>query len=1200
MTNDTEYHIQVRGKNAGGEGPHAETNGTPLAPPAKPTNVTVTPGNWKLTLSWTPAVGAASHELRYGNFIHDSPPIFLWRDWETTGNDGHTLTGLTNGISYHVQVRGKNATGTGPHVEVNGTPIAAPAAPTGLAVNLGNGQVEVSWTAAARATSHEIRHGTSSGDGDWAATTTNTSHTLTGLTNGTTYYIQVRGKNTAGDGSHAETTGTPLTKPTNLTTTVSDGQIAVSWTAAVGATSHEFRYGTTSGAGTWAATTNDTSQTITGLTNDTEYFVQVRGKNTTGAGAHAEISATPIAAPARPMDLMVEGLNNNKQLSVSWTAAVGATSHEFRYGTTSGAGTWAATTSDTSQTITGLTNGTTYYVQVRGKNTIGAGAHAEISATPNTAPAAPTSLTRASGDSSITVGWTAAARATSHEFRYGTTSGAGTWAATDTNTSQTITGLTNGTKYFVQIRGKNIGGYGPDEQISARPNPAIPTNLMANIGNKRVDVSWTPAKGAVSHEIRYGTTSGAGTWAETDTESSHAITGLTNATTYYIQVRGKHYNGTGAHAEITATPNTPPDAPTNLTATAGNGQLEMSWTAGARATSHEIRHGTTSGAGTWVATSGDTSHTITGLANGTLYYVQVRGKNDTGTGTHVETTATPIGTPEAPMNLMAIAGNGQLGISWTAAVGATSHEFRYGTTSGAGTWAATTSDTSHTITGLTNGTAYYVQVRGKNTIGAGTHAEISATPAIPKPANVVAQPLKAGQLSVTWTAAWGADKHQVRYGTSSGSGTWADSANAIYKITGVTNGTMYYVGVRAIHGTHEGEVIETTATPIGKVTGVSVDAGDTELTVSWTDATGATASEFRYGISDSLPSEWEEVTSPYEITGLTNGTQYTVQLRGKNASGPSKDVATVAATPVAPPSSAPDTPTDLTATASGNKQLRVTWTAAVGAASHEYRYGTSSGAGTWAETPLPTVVVLNELTNGTLYYIQVRGKNAVGEGEHVEVTGTPWALPSTPGNVRAQPAESKAIKVSWTLDLQGGASYEIRYSETEDEGTWEDVGRVRNHTIRGLTDGTTYYVEVRSVNPRGKSAPGKDNAIPIGFIDTMAIEPGHQKLTATWTTNAPGSTKTEGQYSMTVGKNFPGPIDEDNWVEVTSPYEITGLTNGTWYTVYLRGKNDSGVGADITSLTEKPEADAPTDLAVTAGNEQLAVTLDGGTTSHEP
>lgn len=178
---------------------------------------------------------------------------------------------------------------------------------------------------------------------------------------------------------------------------------------------------------------------------------------------------------------------------------------------------------------------------------------------------------------------------------------------------------------------------------------------------------------------------------------------------------------------------TPPAAPTNLTATGGNAVVSLSWSASTGATSYNVLRSTTNGGPySSIASTSSTSYSDTGVSNGTTYYYVVTASNSAGTsGDSNQASATPnVTIPPAPTNLTATAGNAQVSLSWSASSGATSYNVMRSTTNG-GPYSLvnSTSSTSYTDTGLTNGTTYYYVVTASNTAGtSGNSNQASATP----------------------------------------------------------------------------------------------------------------------------------------------------------------------------------------------------------------------------------------------------------------------------------------------------------------------------------------------------------------------------------------------------------------------------------------------------------------------------------------
>jgi len=196
------------------------------------------------------------------------------------------------------------------------------------------------------------------------------------------------------------------------------------------------------------------------------------------------------------------------------------------------------------------------------------------------APNAPTIGTATASPGAATVTWTAPVAngglaRTSYEVVV-STGGSAVLTVTGvspTATSRTVTGLTNGTTYTLQVRAVNFFGPGP---LSAASNPVTPvalpgapTGVIANRGANSASLSWTaPASNGGSPitgyqiQVRVGTTL-VRTDAITGTATSTVVTGLFNGTAYNFRVRAVTAFGVGAASASsnTVTPANNPPAP---------------------------------------------------------------------------------------------------------------------------------------------------------------------------------------------------------------------------------------------------------------------------------------------------------------------------------------------------------------------------------------------------------------------------------------------------------------------------------------------------------------------------------------------------------------------------------------------------------------------------------------------------------------
>lgn len=180
--------------------------------------------------------------------------------------------------------------------------------------------------------------------------------------------------------------------------------------------------------------------------------------------------------------------------------------------------------------------------------------------------------------------------------------------------------------------------------------------------------------------------------------------------------------------------------------------------------------------------------------------------------------------------------------------------------------------------------------------------------------------------------------------------------------------------------------------------------------VNWS---GEAITRYEYSLDGG---DWEAfdpsvAVSPGTITGLTNGTTYSVRVRavytGDLPSLPSSavNVTPQGSGPVPPPASPPSAPRDVSGVA-GDRQVVVSWSVPASAGSFpitNYRVTAApGGAGCLVSAPTLSCTVTG-LTNGTAYTFSVQALNAAGwgpSGVSSPVTPTP-----APGPTPAPPPQ---------------------------------------------------------------------------------------------------------------------------------------------------------------------------------------------------
>jgi len=763
--------------------------------------------------------------------------------------------------------------------------------------------------------------------------------------------------------------------------------------------------------------------------------------------------------------------------------------------------------------------------------------------------------------------------------------------------SYTVVGLSNVTAYTFSVAAVNAVGVSPDVAFRGPttpiPVPDAPTNVVAVAGDGRATVSWTAPSANGGPITSFSVNWSIGCCASS-AGSPVTVTGLTNGTSYTFTVTAINSYGAGPASAlsnaVTPTASTVPGAPTNVIATAGNGQATLSWTAPSANGSPITGYTANWSGGSQVC--GGSPCMVTGLINGTSYAFTVTATNAVGTGpaSVASNAVTPISVPGAPTGVSAAAGNSQATVIWSAPSANGSPITGYTVTWSAGTTACSSSPCI--VSPLSNGTSYTFTVTATNGIGTGppsppSNAVVPVT--LPGPPTSVSAVAGDRQATVTWTAPSSDGGSPItgyiviQYNGVTPQGPVVVGLVTSFTATGLVNSLSYAFSVTALTAVGASEaVLSNAVTPAavpGAPSSVVATAGDSQATLSWTGPNGNGRPIAGYTVSWSGSSQACSGT-PCIVTGLTNGTSYTFTVTATNSlgtgppSGPSNSV-----TPIGPPAA----PTAVTATA-GNAQARVGWSApsANGSGITGYTVNWSGGSQPCSGSPC----LITGLSNGTSYTFTVTAANAVGTGPAsvASNTVTPATVPGVPTGVSAAGGNSQAT-VGWTVPSANGSAI-TGYTASWSGGSQPCGGSPC--VVTGLTNGTSYTFTVTATNAvgTGPASAASNAVIPVavpGAPTNLTATAGNNQATVNWTApSANGSPITGYTVSWSGGSQACS----------GSPCVVTGLNNGTSYAFTVTATNAVGTGPASPAsnvVTPATVPGAPTAVSAAAGDSQATV-----------
>ena len=1117
-TNGDILYYKVLAYNSGGNGQlSSQWIGYPFATPS---NLTVTPGNGQITLSWTGGGGDINFNVYRGTtnsativptdvLINSSPLSNTTTSVTDTGID-LSPSGLVNGTIYYYKVQAVNANSeTSLSITKAAQPISIPDALSVVPVITGNPVVNITgWSSVTGATGYRLYRATSTPDFTKTQATLVGSYTTIPTTSnpipdsnvikGTTYYYKVLAYNSSGDGTLSNYISVTLPEsPTlisvkpddtlayltwdNLTWTPQNASVQRSWQSV--AMSQDGSRQTAIVKGGYIYTSSDYGQTWVQSTTDATRQWQQVAMSSSGMyqvavvyGGYIYTSSTYGQTWQQVTDTTVSNVTrswHSVAVSSDGTKIMAAEYNGFIYSSSDYGGVW---TSVRYKTATGVS------------------------------PAV---------DLSIAKYWYSVAMSKDGSVRtaidyfgqkiYSSIDSGASWAASAAPAN-----------YYMSVA---ISDDGSKQTAATAGSIIVSTNSGRN---------WSVGSTAVGSSVYAIAMSSDGL------RQALATTGGLYTSSDY----GKNWINRGPSKFFTGVAMSSSGA--FQTVTANSGYIYSSSNPATGISGYNIYY-STSQAGPFTspistttstgirATVNGTTATIYGLTNGgSGYYFKIAGIYGSTVGPQSETSRNLISTilPTAPANLAGNPGDGNVSITgWDAVSGVTGYKLYRGNSSdftqsqGAQVGGNMTSiPTSPIVDMVSNGSTYYYKVLAYDANGndGALSSALSLTPMLKPGAPGIPGTLSQNSAAyVTWTTptSGGSAVGYYIYISNSQTDTYTQLqssdptvtiTNFSATVSGLTNGSTYYFKIAAYNNGGTGPLSDSSAgvTPLAAPTNITgyTDSGHVYLT-GWSSVTGAAGYRiYRSTTSNFIPSPSTLISNVLTIpsTGasaidsglLTLGIQYYFKIVAYPAiggDGPASSQWNV--TPIGSPNPT-IVPTD--------GGFLLSWPAVSGATGFNIYRKTSTGVSTSDKLAGTNNTSFTDSGISGIYYYRVQAINATGTSAiSVEVFGN--TKPVAPVLLPITVADSR-LTLNWSLSLgaNGYYIYRVPYSyaatsttnriSTLNMGTTSYVDTGSDLAGGKLQDETTYYYKVSAYNSSGESDVSSISGVPKFYCSVSSID----------------------------------------------------------------------------------------------------------------
>ncbi len=727
------------------------------SPPVLSTATSISENSFNVSWVSRPGVTGYFVDLSTDNF---STFVTGYNEFLTTATSIATA-GLTPGTTYQCRVRAINGNGN----SLNSNVISVTTLPTAPTATPALSVTKTSLTARWNSVSNVFGYYLDVSSDGFSSTlpgfknlyVAGTNQIVNDLLAGTVYYYRVRTVNSAGNSAYSNTItlSTIPADPIAISgTSITQTAFMANWNSTIGSSGYYLDVSSdnfiTFLTGYNNFPTTSTSVNISGLVAGTSYQYRVRAGNPSGISGNSN-TIFVLTVPSPPSSSTANAFTQNG-FTINWPSVINATGYSLDVATNSSfssilSGYNNLSISPTSQNLTGLTAGTTYYYRLRSNNASGTSISSiifsNITIPPNPVATSANNFSTTGFDAK----WISSTGATGYFMDvssddFTTVLPAYNNIFVGNVTTFSVVGLNAASNYKYRIRASNNSGSSGNSNLISASTTTLPTiaGLATSITQTSFMANWSAVTGALGYyldvalDVNFTSIlSNYNNLVVTDT--SKPVTGLSPGTNYHYRLRSYNITGVSPNSNTITTVTVPPN-PVALTASNfATTEFNANWSTTVGASSYYLDVSTDNFV-TFIPDFDNkllgniVSYKITGLMPGKAYNYRIRASNIAGTSSNSNViSGLTVSNPPVAIAATSI---GQISFvaNWSAPPSATGYFLDVATSSDFVSILANYTSLfvgntiSISISGLSAGTQYFYRVRAQNESGVSANSNI--------------------------------------------------------------------------------------------------------------------------------------------------------------------------------------------------------------------------------------------------------------------------------------------------------------------------------------------------------------------------------------------------------------------------------------------------------------------------------------------